>query len=126
MSTAYFIVLDNEDADFDSFVNGKFIAQEAETINTISDKLGLKGIDDFVSQDLGDFGIETEDLGDSASKWFDPSEGLEWASKIREHVLDNPGAVKNKDGVLEDLEEYISVFEKAKKANAQWHFEIDF
>ena len=86
----------------------------------------MKGIDDFVSQDLGDFGIETEDPGDLASQWFDPSEGLEWASKIRDHVRENPGAVKNKDGVLEELNEYISVFEKAKKANVQWHFKIDF
>lgn len=125
MSTAYFIILDKEDVDFDPFVNGKFIAQEAEKINTLSDNLGLKSIDDFVSQDLGDFGIESEDL-DLGGSWFDPSEGLQWASKIKEHVTNNPGAVKNTDGVLEDLDEYISVFEKAKKANAQWHFEIDF
>ncbi|MDH3256446.1 MAG: hypothetical protein OEM27_02415 [Nitrospinota bacterium] len=126
MSTAYFIVLDNEDVDFDSFVNGKFIAQEAEKINIISAKLGLKSIEDFVSQDLEDFGVESEDLGGFSSKWFDPSEGLEWASKIRERVLHNPGSVKNKDGILEDLNDYINVFENAKKVNAQWHFEIDF
>lgn len=126
MSTAYFIVLDNEDVDFDSFVNGKFIAQEAKKINTISDNLSLKSIDDFVSQDLGDLEFDYADLGEFESKWFDPAEGLKWASKIREHVRENPGAVKNKDGVLEDLDEYINVFEKAKKANAQWHFEIDF
>jgi len=30
MSTAYFVVLDNKDVDFDCFVNGKFIAQEAK------------------------------------------------------------------------------------------------
>lgn len=125
MSTAYFIVLDNENVDFDSFVNGKFIAQEADKINAISGSLGLKSIDDFVSQDLGDFGIESEDL-DLGGSWFDPSEGLEWASKIREHVLNNPGAVKNKDGILEDLDEYINLFENAKKASTRWHFEIDF
>ena len=125
MSTAYFIVLDNEDVDFDPFVNGKFVAQEADKINSISDNLGLKGFDEFVSQDLEDFGIETED-SDLSVSWFDPSEGLEWASKIRDHVRDNPGAVKSKDGVLEDLDDYIRVFENAKKANVQWHFEIDF
>ena len=111
MSTAYFIVLDNENVDFDPFVNGKFVAQEAEKINTLSDNLGLKGIDDFVSQDLGDFGVEIEEPGDIATQWFDPSEGLEWASKIKEHLRKNPGVLKNTDGILQDFEEYINVFE---------------
>ena len=126
MSTAYFIVLNNEDIVFDPFVNGKFIAQAAGKINAISNNLGVKSIDDFVSQGLGDLELDYADLERFESKWFDPVEGLKWASKIREHVLNNPEVVKNKDGVLEDLDEYMSVFEKAKKVNAQWHFEIDF
>ena len=47
MSVAYFIVLNDEDPDFDPFVNGKFVAREASKLDRISKKLGIKKINDF-------------------------------------------------------------------------------
>ena len=49
MGVAYFIVLDNKEPGFETFVNGKAIARAAEAINALAPKLGLKTIDDLTS-----------------------------------------------------------------------------
>ena len=125
MSTAYFIVLDNEDPGFDPFVNGKFVAQEASKLDRISKKLGIKKIHHYCSQDFCEFGSLSKDTQDSGSKWFPAVEGIEWAGKLIDYLKINPDKVKNSEGVISDLNEYLSVFKKAKSANLKWHFNID-
>jgi len=121
MSTAYFIVLDQDDPDFDSFVDGKMLTQQLEAVNKVADKLGLKQFEDYAFQDLSEFGgpqLETE--------WFGATEGVEWASAILQELRDDPGVVKDIGAVIEDLEEYVRVFKEAQKRDLKWHLELDF
>ena len=39
MSTAYFIVLDRDDTDFDSFVDGKMLTRQLAAVNNVASKL---------------------------------------------------------------------------------------
>jgi hypothetical protein len=52
------LALDVDESGFDPFVNGKFLAQEATKISRICNL--IKRLDDFVSQDFGEFGDEFE------------------------------------------------------------------
>lgn len=45
MSVAYYIVLDNEEPGFETFVNGKFLAHDANKIDAICKKLGIRKFD---------------------------------------------------------------------------------
>jgi len=121
MSTAYFIVLDRDDPDFDSFVDGKVLTRQLAAVNKVAGKLGLKRFEDYASQDLSEFGLPV-----SEPEWFAATEGVNWASAILRQLRDNPGAVKDVEAVIEDLEDYVRVFKEAQKRDLKWHLELDF
>ena len=121
MSTAYFIVLDSEEPGFDPFVDGKLLTKRLRAVNKIARSLGLKQFEDYAFQDLSDFGgpeLEPE--------WFEAIEGKSWASRILQHIRENPKAVKDDDEVAADLADYVRVFEEAEKRGLKWHLELDF
>lgn len=121
MSTAYFIVLDQDDPDFDSFVDGKMLTQQLGAVNKVANTLGLKQFEDYAFQDLSEFGGP-----DLEPEWFGATEGVKWASAILQQLRDDPGAVKDVEAVIEDLEEYVRVFKEAEKRDLKWHLELDF
>ncbi len=126
MSLAYFIVLNHEEPGFDPFVSGKFLAHAADDVNKIAEQNGLKLIDDWVSQDLGDYSDEFEGIGDTEPRWFSPQEGVEWVNALKGQLNEHADAVENLDGVLSDLEEFREVLQKAQSKQIQWHLEMDF
>ena len=121
MSTAYFIVLDRDDPDFDAFVDGKMLTGEIDPINKLAEKLGLKHFEDYAFQDLSEFGGP-----DMEPEWFDAAEGLDWASGTLQRLREEPETVKDVDGVVADLEDYVRVFEEAGRRGMKWHLELDF
>ncbi len=127
MSVAYFIVLDNEEVDFDTFVNGKGIACAFDEINEFCESHELKTIEDFHSQDVSEFMEDFDDLEipEQEIKWFSAQEGIDWASSL----IDNLESKKPKfltDEVIEDLQKYLEVFNNSKKVGAKWHLELDY
>lgn len=132
MSVAYFIVLNNPDPGFDPFVNGKFLAQNSRGLARIATRLGLRGLDDFVSLDADDVDSMAEELDApeditlSAAQWYDADEGLTWVAQLRTHVEANPQQVRNPAGVLADLHEFEQVFTQAKAIGARWHLAMDY
>lgn len=130
MSVAFYIVLDQEDTDFDTFVNGKALAKDAKKLDAICKKLGLPTFDDFVAmsaEDLSDMLGEDVELpeGDEGEKWFTADEGISFVHSLVTHIQANPKDVKNAEAVLEDLAEYAEVFEQAKGIGAKWHLNLD-
>ena len=132
MSAAYFIVLDNADPGFDTFVNGKAISRDAQRLSKLAKSLGLRPPEEFFSlsaedaEDLeDDFDLDA-DVKLPPEQWFDATEGLDWVAKLRTAIEANPAAVKNQKAVLSDLAEFERVFSQAKTIGAKWHFSIDF
>ena len=126
MSVAYFIVLDNGDVDFDTFVNGKHAAHFANEILAFCNMHGLKPLEDFFSLDAGEFMDEFDDIEipDQDAQWFDAELGIEWIDELIETLTTESSRVWV-DPVIEDLIEYKSVLEKARQVGAKWHFELD-
>jgi hypothetical protein len=126
MGVAYFIVLDNSDPGFDTFVNGKAIARHRGEIYGITNKLGLKGIDDLTSFGGWDEELDApEENRETITPWFDPQEGIDWVAAIRQHIEANNKAVTKPHAVLTELREYEEVLQQAATIGAKWHFEID-
>ncbi len=129
MSAAFYIVLDNDDPGFDTFVNGKTLAKESKKLDAICEKLGLSKFDDFVSMSADDM---AEFVGDDAEfpameeKWFDAEEGLKFVNALITHIRTNSNNINNLKKILEELWEYADVLGKAKTIGAQWHLAIDF
>ena len=121
MSTAYFIVLDKDDPEFDAFVDGKILTKRLRQVNKIARKLGLNQFEDYAFQDLSEFGGP-----DLEPQWFDAEEGVTWASSLLTYIQENPKSVRDAEDVGQDLEDYIRVFREAATRNYRWHLELDF
>ncbi|MFN3985450.1 MAG: hypothetical protein ACK4KV_08165 [Rhodocyclaceae bacterium] len=128
MSVAYYIVLDNDNPGFDTFINGKYLAHE-DGLNELCKHLGLKTLDDFLvmsDDDISDLlGEDIELPEQEGQKWYSPDEGIAWATALANHIKANPSSVANPQGCLEDLAEYTDILERARKIDARWHLDLD-
>ena len=127
MSVAYFIVLDNDEVDFDTFVNGKAIAHAFDELVRFCKKHKFKTIEDFFSQDASDFLDEFDDIEmpEQEVLWFNAQVGIDWATALIEKLKSEKTSFST-DAVIDDLQEYLEVFNKTKEIDAKWHFELDF
>jgi hypothetical protein len=124
MSLAYFITVHPDQADVDTFVNGKAVAKQAEALNTLAKELGLTPLDDFLV--LGEEMAEEFDVETNSDIWFKPEVGLQTIEAFIKHLGHTPNAVKNSERVLEDLCEYHEVLSQLKAKKLKWRFEMDF
>jgi hypothetical protein len=130
MGFAYFIELDREDVDFDPFVNGKFIARDAEQLDVIAVRLGLRPLSDFAQVTADDFANFFGDEADAVDlpaepTWYAPEELLSTVRGLVQHLKQNPSALKRSDQTLEDLTEYERVLTKAKAAAVRVRLGMD-
>jgi hypothetical protein len=135
MSSAFFIVLDRKDPGFDTMVNGKFLSQDAGRLRKIARSLKIPAIEDYVSyspeearammEDLGGDPSEIEEAELPEQKWYASQEGLDWVTKVRDHIRADPSSVKNATGVLADLEQYREVLDQAEAIGARWNLQVD-
>jgi hypothetical protein len=129
MSVAYYIVLDNTEPGFDTFVNGKSIANEKEKIDAICGKLGIQKLDDFISMsedDISDMLGEDINLPESGGEqWFSADDGIAFVTTLITHIETNPKDVMNAENVLSDFGEYAEIFKKTKNIGAKWHLNLD-
>ena len=134
MSAAFFIVLDNQNPGFNTFVNGKAVAREAESLNEVAASLGLPELWDFFSYEPEEALAVSEmcdgdpaEVGElQAAEWFEPEEGLHWVETTRQHLIADESVVRDVRSVLDELDEYEAVLRKAKNIGAKWRLLIDF
>lgn len=132
MSLAYYIVLDQPDPGFDTFVNGKFLAHE-DGLNAFCAAHQLPGCEDFLSLSAADFDdFFGDDLDDTLplseapdTPWFSAEEGLSWVARLSAQIAAHPEALANPQGCLDDLAEYTAVLTQAKASGARWHLKMD-
>ena len=127
MSVAYFIVLDVDDVEFDTFVNGKHVAAVFEELCAFCRLKGLKTMEDFLSQDVSEFldELELDEFGDSTPEWFAAAHGVDWLQQLLQEIEVAEPDFASK-AVIADLTEYQRVLKHASDIGAQWHFELDF
>lgn len=128
MSVAYYIVLDTDEPEFDTFVNGKYLAHEAG-LDALCKQLHLKTFESYLAMsddDISDMLGEDVDLPEGeGEQWFSAEEGLTWATTLAAYIKAHPSAVTEPQGCIDDLTEYADVFEKAKDIGAKWHLSLD-
>ncbi len=124
MSLAYFITVNQHQSGFDTFVNGKAVAKQAEVLGHLAKQFGVRPLDDFLgmSKDVA----EEFDIDAEVDLWFKPEVGLQTIEALIKHLEQNPSAVKNSKAVLEDLHEYQNVLNQVKAEGLEWRFEMDF
>jgi hypothetical protein len=131
MSLAYYIVLNNDDPGFETFVNGKALAHAIAEIDAICERDGIDKVDEFMGQSAGEFAdmlgeaidFPEDERGDAA--WFEPDAGVAMVDAIAQSICANPKALRSPEAVLAELSEYRRVLVQAKSIGAKWHLAID-
>lgn len=144
MGAAYFVVVNSAEPDFDTTIDGKALSRHSRRIDRIATQLGFKSLDEYCSQSpeearlmmAGVMGIEDEnDLPSDAEEtlanmppeqWYDADHGLDYARQLADHIRQNPGAVKDPEAVLYDLDTMATVLTEAKERGLKWHLQVDF
>ncbi len=134
MSLALYIVLESENPDFDTFVNGKSLAKAQQELDAMAVKLGVKPIGAFFSYDEDsrafleeEAGIDPAELKSAAAtKWFAPADGIKTISGLLHAVQQSPKELGNSERIIAELEEFMAVLEKLAERGIRWHLAIDF
>lgn len=124
MSAAYYIVLENEEVDFDVYVDGGAVADVADKLFVFCEFHGLATLDTFVGQDpsklLAGFNLP----GIFQINWFEAKQGLDYFLNLR-RCLDANLCNFNKEPVIADINSYISVLIKADETGLKWHLAVE-
>ncbi len=95
-----------------------------DELKAFCEKHKLKTIEDFFSQDASEF-MDNIEMPEQEILWSDAQEGIDWATSLIEKLKSEKPEFQV-DAVIEDLQEYLEVFNKTKEIEAKWHLELDF
>lgn len=138
MGVALDIVLEEEIPEYDTFVNGKALARAEQDLNRIAQELGVRPLMDFFSADpeevLSFIQAEHEATGQTPDnlpdippeEWFSATDGLATVQALYVYIREHPDTLKDADSVLQNLEEYMQVLQKAVAVGVRWHLGVDF
>jgi hypothetical protein len=136
MGVAYYIILNGKIDNFDSFVNGKAIAKHYDYLNEIANKLKVKPLAEFYSEDpefTVDFLVSHGMPKNKAKKmakpinWSDPSECLITVQALIQYVsLDKDLTAVIADYIIRDLKQFETVLLKASEYCIKFYLAIDF
>jgi len=128
MGVAYYIVVDQDDLDLISDIDGKSVAKAMEALTALASELGVPSLDSFMGQsmdDMADLLDEDFEMEDGEAKWFEPHEGIAVIDALLNALAAEPNRIKNAGRVIEDLESYKAALTSAKNSEARWHLAID-
>jgi hypothetical protein len=132
MGAALYIVVDSEEPGFDTFVNGKALAQAEGKLAEAAQRAGVTPLMDF-------FGVSPADLEGVAEEfeaaedvtavsateaWFDPEDGLRTVGALLATLESDPAALGAH--VRDELLELSSVLSQAKQRGLRWHLAVDY
>ncbi len=135
--SSYFVVLQEEVDDVDTFVSLKTVTKAHEKLNEIANEIGVTSLDDFVfgndrsSEDFQDiaenegWGAIDYQGGGTGEEWFDASEGLDSIRAIIGYVESDPACLKRPRATVEELRLLETVLEGALQAGVKFRLEED-
>jgi hypothetical protein len=132
MSSAFYIVLEDDEPGFDTQVGGKALSREEEAINKIAWDLKVTPLMEFYSVDTEGAMDLMEYEGDPSkaeipeTQWFDPEEGLKTVQALLHYISDHPNVVQNPGPVIDDLKDFEGVLEQAIVYGLHWHLSVDY
>ena len=132
MSSAFYVVLEQPELGFDASIDGKALARSARRLSRIAQQLGVNELEHFISSEpaelenmLDDMDVQV-DIPIPTVNWFDPQDGLHWATTIKAYLQINPEALRHQDAVLVDINQLEAILSQARDAKIRWHLAVDF
>lgn len=135
--SSYFVVLQEEVDEVDTFVTLKTVTKAHEKLNEIAEEIGISTLDSFVygndrgSDDFQDiaenegWGAIDYQGGGSGEEWFDASEGLDTIRAMIGYIESDPSCLKRPRATVEELRALETVLEGAMQAGVKFRLEED-
>ena len=133
--SSYYVVLQEELDDVDSYIQLKSVAKAAERLAVIAKEIGVTAPSAFVAgaEQNEDFADIAENAGwagadyqgGGADGWFDADEGLDCARALLGYIESAPESVKRPRAISEELRAFEAVLESALQAGIRFRLEID-
>jgi hypothetical protein len=135
MSASIYIVIEGIDPGFDTFVNGRVLAQYEDDLDRLAGELRTRPLLDFFSADANSMALLEEEgykLPHAAeslppTQWYVAEEGLNTISALLEYLDLHPAFLgADTQAARKEMEEYITVLEKAAAKNLKWHLAVSW
>jgi hypothetical protein len=130
MAASLYIVVEGEDPGFDTFVNGRSLARNEESLERLAAALRVTPLLEFFSADensmalLAEQGSANSEWAEHlpAPQWFSPTQGLATVRALLEFLTAVPAALGTETpGVRDELREYERVLQKTARYHLRWH-----
>jgi hypothetical protein len=128
---SYFIVLEEQSPNLDTYVNGNHLSDETKKLERLAKQIGVKPLMSFFSINpqelnslLGDASPAELGLTPTEEKWFSAEDGLRTIRALTDH-FETEHSVANAP-LLSELREFEKVLSAAHQKNIRWHLAIDY
>ena len=130
-----YIVVEGEDPGFDTFVNGRALARNEDSLERLALRLGINTLLDFFSADENSMALLMEQGAGNPEwaqhlpqpQWFKAEAGLKSVSTLIHFLEDNPAAMGSETmQALQELREYEVVLQKTARYGLRWHLAISW
>ncbi len=135
MPASLYIVIEGEDPGFDTFVNGQALARNEDALERLAEQLHSAYLLNFFSADADSMALLEQEgykLPTPAealppTQWFSAEDGVVAVATLHEYLDSHPGALgDDTEATLRELEQYITVLEKAAARNLRWHLSVSW
>jgi hypothetical protein len=135
MGASLYIVIEGEDPGFDTFVNGQALARNEDSLERLAEQLQIAHLLDFFSADANSMALLEEEGYKLPTRpdrlpppqWFSAEDGLVTVTALQEHLEAHPELLgDDSEAAVKELEQYITVLEKAASRNLRWHLAVSW
>jgi hypothetical protein len=135
MGASLYIVIEGDDPGFDTFVTGHTLARNEDLLEQLAEQLQIAHLLDFFSADANSMALLEEEgykMPTRADRlpppqWFSAEDGLVTVTALQEFLEENPAYLaEDTEAANKELEEYVTVLEKAASRNLRWHLAVSW
>lgn len=130
-----YIVIEGEDPEFDTFVNGRALARNEDALEKIAERAGIKPLLEFFSADENSMALLLEEgAGDPEwaktlppPQWFSPEDGLVTICALLDQLRAAPASLGTETAaVTREIEEFERVLRKAAQRKLRWQLAVSW
>ena len=133
MSAALYIVLENQNPGFDTYVDGRALSRAEDALARLAQRLDVTPLMSFFSMNPEDMLAEAREFNTGvtaetgpAEQWFPASEGLRTVRALLGYIDAHPTTIASGPEVANELAGFVSVLEQAEERRICWHLAVDY
>jgi hypothetical protein len=130
-----YIVVEGDDPGFDTFVNGRSLAQHEDALERLALRLGVCPLIEFFSADENSMSLLIEEGAGNPDlihrlpppQWYTPQDGLNTINAMLQALEEDPRQLGSEsEHILSELLDYAKVLKKALDRDLRWHLAISW